>query len=71
MRQFLITKFVCAKCGSMLELTYDIPKSAGKYAHGEPTGADMVKQYVAIEPCHQCFAPLAEMKAAVKTLMSA
>lgn len=71
MRQFLITKFVCANCGSTLELTYDTPKGAGRYAEGEPTGADMVQRCVAISPCRQCFAPLAEMKAAVKTLMSA
>lgn len=29
MREFLITKFVCSKCGSNLRLTYDAPKGAG------------------------------------------
>lgn len=69
MRQFLITKMVCAKCGSNLQLTYDTTKGAGRYADGEPTGADMVQQIVAVEPCHKCMAPLNEMRAAVQTLM--
>lgn len=43
MREFLITKFVCSKCGNNLKLTYNTPKGAGRYAEGEPTGAAMVE----------------------------
>lgn len=65
-REFLITKMVCAKCGSNLSLTYDVPKGAGKYAQGEPTGADMVQQVVAVEPCAMCLEPLHRMRRALK-----
>lgn len=71
MRQFLITKMVCAKCGSNLQLTYDVPKGAGRYADGEPTGADMVQQVVAVEPCQTCMAPLEELRAAARVLVRA
>ena len=69
MREFLITKFVCAKCGSNLHLTYDVPKVVGQYADGEPTGADMVLHIVAIEPCEKCMKPLEELRAAAMVLL--
>jgi hypothetical protein len=56
-REFLVTKFVCAKCGHNLTVTYDAPKKNDRYSDGEPTGAAMVKQLVAIEPCTTCAAP--------------
>jgi len=68
MRQFLVTKFCCSKCGENLTLSYEAPKGAGRYADGEPTGAEMVNQVVAIEPCKNCFAPLEEMRRAAKVL---
>lgn len=68
MREFLITKFVCSKCGSNLQMTYDVPKAAGRHAAGEPTGADMVQQIVAIEPCEKCMQPLEELRAAARVL---
>lgn len=71
MREFLITKMVCAKCGSNLQLTYDAPKGAGRYADGEPTGAATVQQVVAVEPCQKCLAPLEELRAAAKVLFGA
>jgi hypothetical protein len=70
-RQFLITKMVCAKCGSNLQLTYDAPKGAGRYADGEPTGADMVQHVVAVEPCEKCMAPLEELRAAARVMVGA
>lgn len=70
-REFLITKFVCSKCGNNLQLTYDVPKNAGKYANGEPTGAAMVQQIVPIEPCECSTRPLEEMRRAAKVLMTA
>ena len=71
MREFLVTKFVCATCGSNLQLTYDAPKCAGQHANGEPSGAYMVQQLVAVEPCCKCMAPLEQMRTAAKTLFSA
>ena len=70
-RKFLVTKFVCAKCGSNLSLTYDMPKTVGglsSYERGEPTGADMVNNFIAIEPCSACAKPLEKMVDALKTL---
>jgi len=71
MREFLITKFVCSTCGSNLQLTYETPKGAGRYAEGEPTGAAMVQQTVAIEPCECATRPLEEIRHAAKVLLGA
>lgn len=67
-RQFLITKFVCSVCGSTLSLTYDRAKRTDAYDEGEPTGADMVKSLIAIEPCRTCMAPMQTIKNALKIL---
>jgi hypothetical protein len=67
-RQFLVTKFVCSRCGGNLRLTYDVPASCPKHAAGEPTGADMVQQAVAIEPCECVTSRLDEVLRAVKVL---
>ena len=69
MRTFLITKMVCAKCGSNLQLTYDMPKGAAEYADGEPAGAAMVEQFVVVEPCKKCLAPMEEMRKAARALL--
>lgn len=69
-REYLITKFVCAKCGTNLQLSYDVPKGAGRYSNGEPTGAAMVEKLVAIEPCEVCMEPLEAMKKAFKKAMA-
>lgn len=69
MREFLLTKFVCARCGNNLKLTYDIPKNAGTYSPGEPTGADMVASLIAIIPCHCEIKPLEQMRAAIKAMI--
>ena len=71
MREFLITKLVCSKCGSNLQLTYNAPKGAGRYADGEPTGAAMVQQVVAVEPCECATRPLEEIRLAAKVLLGA
>ena len=71
MREFLITKLVCSKCGSNLQLTYNAPKGAGRYADGEPTGAAMVQQVVAVEPCECATRPLEKMRLAAKVLLGA
>ena len=68
MRQFLVTKFACAKCGGNLSITYDKPKTSGGYEEGQPTGADMVEQIVVVEPCQPCMTPLHEIKRALAVL---
>jgi hypothetical protein len=67
-REFLVTKFVCAVCGTNLNITYDMPTRASNYAHGEPTGANMVEQRVAVEPCKHCEAPLQQIRSALGVL---
>lgn len=71
MREYLITKFVCSKCGANLQLTYDAPKGAGRHSEGEPTGAAMVQQVVVIEPCECTTRPLEEMRKAARVLLVA
>jgi hypothetical protein len=69
-RHFLITKFVCAKCGALLNLASETPKFCGRYAEGEPTGAQMVEQFVAVEPCAPCAAPLEIVRDALRALQT-
>jgi len=71
MREFLITKFVCSKCGSNLKLTYELPKGSSQHTDGEPTGAAMVEQRIAIEPCQCVQRPLNDVRHAVKALLDA
>lgn len=68
MREFLVTKLVCSKCGGNLQLTYDKPKGPSRYADGEPTGAAMVETRIAVEPCRTCMAPLDDVRRALKTI---
>ena len=71
MREFLITKIVCSKCGSNLELNYNVPQGSGQYAEGEPTGAYTLQQLVAVDPCKKCMAPLEELRKAARVLVGA
>lgn len=69
MRQFWVHKFVCAKCGHFLEIKYikDVDHHAD-YAKGEPTGANMVESYIAVEPCTECKKSLDDIKHALSTI---
>ena len=70
MREFLITKFVCSACGKNLNLSTDRPKlGAGEYAQGQPTGALMLENIVAIDPCRCYTERMKEIKEAVKVLL--
>jgi hypothetical protein len=69
-REFLVTKFVCAKCGTNLNLSYDVPRGAGGYSEGEPTGALMVCTVVPVEPCKKCAEPMEDLKRAFKKAMA-
>lgn len=68
MREFLVTKFVCAACGSNLELATEMPKTS-RYSEGQPSGAFMLEQLVSVKPCQKCMKPLDGMRQAMKTLM--
>jgi hypothetical protein len=68
MRTHLVTKFICADCGTNLHLSYDRPKGNSRCVQGEPTGAAMVESLISIHPCQNCMAPLEKIKSAVKTL---
>jgi len=68
MRKFLVTKFICSKCGNNLNLTYDRPPGGIDYENGEPTGAAKVDQVVVIEPCECVTRQVDEIKKATKIL---
>ena len=69
MRKTLVMKFCCSACGTLLNLTYDKPRSM-PYADGEqPTGALMVENVVSIEPCLTCTKPARDVAEALTTLM--
>ena len=71
MRHFLVTKFVCAKCGGLLEVSYDQPSKKPMWGvRGEPTGAEMVEQYIFIKPCEECLKPLEDVKNLGKAIQS-
>lgn len=70
MREFLVTKLVCSKCGDNLQLTYNVPNGAGPHSDGEPTGAAMVQIRVAVEPCQCVVRRIARAQAAVRELLS-
>jgi hypothetical protein len=69
MREFLITKLVCSRCGDNLQLTYGAQKLISKHAVGEPTGAEMVELRVAVEPCQCVSRPLEDTQNAAKLLL--
>lgn len=72
MRQFLVTKFVCHECRSILEVDYIQPGKGGiDYADGEPTGAHRVELAVAVRPCSKCAEPSNRVMQAVKDLIEA
>lgn len=70
-REFLITKFACATCGNKLELATGAAPNGNWRSHseGEPTGAAMVQQVVAVVPCRTCTEPAREVTRAVTMLM--
>lgn len=51
MKNSIVTKFVCSKCGRNLFVKYDSPKKSKQYTEGEPIGLEMIQQVITIEPC--------------------
>jgi hypothetical protein len=49
-REFLVTKFACSDCRSVLEIEY-AGHGTVPYAQNEPTGASMVEHLVLVTPC--------------------
>lgn len=68
MRTHLVTRFVCAKCGSNLRLSYNHPKKI-EFLTGTPTGASTVETKIMVYPCETCLQPGAKLRAAVQTLL--
>lgn len=57
MRYHLVTRFICAKCGGPLALSYDMPKDNRFYQAESDniTGAAKVEEKIAIHPCEKCY----------------
>lgn len=72
MRDFLIAKLKCVKCGTTLKLSYEqVPISKSDYRidrDKEPTGAFMRGLEIAVEPCQTCLKPLEDAVKAMKVL---
>lgn len=67
-RHFLVTQMHCAKCGGVLELSYDKPTNPLEYESDGITGGNKVEMKVFIEPCKKCMRPVEDLKSAMKTL---
>lgn len=68
MRTHLVTKFVCSKCKSLLELSYG--KNHAPHSRGEPTGADMVENTISVDPRKTCLAPGRRLAEAMNEVIS-
>ena len=71
MREFIVTKLLCAKCGKPLQVTYK-PKdvsTSNTCVDGEPTGADKVEMFVYVMPCQNCKRHSDRIAYAIKTLI--
>ena len=67
-RIFLVQKFVCAKCGTLLNI-HSQSGEAEPYATKEPTGADKVSSVVGVWPCQKCYAPVERVRAAIAAII--
>ena len=68
-RNLLVSKFVCAECGELLDIYSGPLKTSPPYASGEPTGASMKVNAIALHPCAKCLRPVQEVVRAVTTLL--
>jgi len=69
MRSFLLTKLVCAACGTNLEIGDRLPTTAGQCEQGEPTGADMMPTVGSVKPCPCVTRPAENARRALKELI--
>ena len=69
MRKFLVTKFACAKCNTVLEIADSPMPKWTPHDEGQPSGVDMHENPILLEPCPKCMRPLDGMRQAMKTLM--
>lgn len=67
-RKFLLTKFVCARCGGNLDTHLGPLPRPAEHENSEPTGADKVDMLVVLEPCRTCEKPLRDAEQAIKHL---
>jgi hypothetical protein len=69
-REFLITKFICADCGNNLQLSYENKKATTNYSEGEPTGAAMVMTVVSVHPCAKCRGKYDKFKQCIEAIIT-
>lgn len=77
-RYNLVTKFICAKCGEQLTMSYSAPaaKATGYNRDAEDgiTGALKVENRIAIHPCRKCYsdavAPMDAMRKALAAVQA-
>ena len=67
-RNSLVTMFVCAVCGELLQLTYDLPRKNTPMADDGITGGEKVESMIAIYPCKKCYQPIMDVRNALKVL---
>lgn len=68
-REFLVTKFICAKCGANLRIEKSSGERCTKFAEGEPTGAAMVELSVFVHPCECITRETETIRSAISTLV--
>lgn len=70
-RRFLLQKFVCYECGSVLTISKKTERYIeDTFCTGEPTGADMVESVVMVRPCKKCLEPSRAVIAAINTILN-
>lgn len=66
MKEFLVSKFYCSKCGEILTIERTTAETRSPYIAGEPTGADMVEIGIKVRPCFKCMQMLIELTKEIK-----
>lgn len=68
-RVSLVTRFICAKCGNQLRLSYTNPEKVilDKLSR-EPQGAYAREEIITIHPCENCEKPIRDFKKALATI---
>lgn len=69
MREALVIKLVCATCGTNMVMQYNEKRVEGQCVDEEPTGAEMVRSVIPVEPCRVCERKVDEIKNAVRVLV--
>jgi hypothetical protein len=68
-RNYLVTSFVCAKCQTVLTLSYNVSKGH-KYVNDGITGGNKVDNQIAIHPCEKCYSEATKPLELIKQAMN-